>query len=173
MTVLGLFALRGLGLTAAGYGLVLAAAGIGGFLGALCAPSVGRRLGEGSSIILGRSLCTTAWFAMCLTPQQGASSTVVFVCSAQLLYGFAMGVEDPNEMAYWQALTPRAMLGRVNATRRSANRSTAVLGALLGGLVATAVGYRGTLLVVTAVFLVASLVSGLSPLRGQHVDTRR
>jgi predicted MFS family arabinose efflux permease len=58
------------------------------------------------------------------------------------------------------------MLGRVNATRRSANRSTAVVGALLGGLVAALLGYRGTLIVVTAVFLVASLVAALSPLRG-------
>jgi predicted MFS family arabinose efflux permease len=166
MTILGLFVLRELGLTAAGYGLVLAAAGVGGFLGALCAPRVGRRLREGNAIILGRLLCTTAWLAMSLTPELGATSTLLFVCSAQLLYGFAMGLEDPNEMGYWQAVTPREMLGRVNATRRSANRSTAVVGALLGGLVATVLGFRGTLIVVTVVFMVASLVAALSPLRG-------
>jgi predicted MFS family arabinose efflux permease len=166
MTILGLFVLRELGLTAAGYGLVLAAAGVGGFTGALCAPRVGRRLREGNAIILGRLLCSTAWLAMTLTPELGATSTLLFVCSAQLLYGFAMGLEDPNEMGYWQAVTPREMLGRVNATRRSANRSTAVVGALLGGLVAAVLGFRGTLIVVTAVFLIASLVAALSPLRG-------
>lgn len=166
MTILGLFVLRELGLTAAGYGLVLAAAGVGGFLGALCAPWVGRRLREGNAIILGRFLCTTAWLAMSLTPGLGATSPLLFVCSAQLLYGFAMGLEDPNEMGYWQAVTPREMLGRVNATRRSANRSTAVVGALLGGLVAAVLGFRGTLIVVTTVFMMASLVAALSPLRG-------
>ena len=173
MTILGLFVLRELGLTAAGYGLVLAAAGVGGFVGALCAPWVGRRLREGNAIILGRLLCTTAWLAMSLTPELGATSTLVFVCSAQLLYGFAMGLEDPNEMGYWQAVTPREMLGRVNATRRSANRSTAVVGALLGGLLAALLGLRGTLIVVTTVFTIASLVAALSPLRGaraQHPD---
>lgn len=166
MTILGLFVLRELGLAAAGYGLVLAAAGVGGFLGALCAPWAGRRLREGNAIILGRLLCTTAWLAMSLTPELGATRTLLFVCSAQLLYGFAMGLEDPNEMGYWQAVTPREMLGRVNATRRSANRSTAVVGALLGGLVAAVVGLRGILIVVTTVFMMASLVAALSPLRG-------
>lgn len=169
MTILGLFVLRDLGLTAAEYGLVLAATGAGGFLGALSAPWFGRRIGEGNAIILGRLLCTTAWLAMCLTPQSADSGTLLFVCSAQLLYGFAMGLEDPNEMGYWQTLTPREMLGRANATRRSANRSTAVAGALLGGLLAAALGYRGTLIVVTAVFMVASLVIVLSPLRGTRV----
>jgi predicted MFS family arabinose efflux permease len=166
MTVLGLFVLRQLGLTAAGYSLVLAAAGVGGFLGAVCAPSLGRRLHEGNAIIAGRVLCTAAWLAMSATPELGATSTLLFVCAAQLVYGFAMALEDPKEMGYWQAATPREMLGRVNATRRSANRSTAVVGALLGGLVAAALGYRGTLIGVAAVFLVASLVAALSPLRG-------
>jgi MFS family permease len=166
MTTLGLFVLRELGLNTAGYGLVLAAAGAGGFVGALAAPRVGRRLREGNAIILGRSLCTTAWLAMTLTPQLGPTGTLLFVCSAQLLYGVAMGLEDPNEMGYWQAVTPREMLGRVNATRRSANRSTAVIGALLGGLLAALLGFRGTLVTVTAVFLIASLVAALSPLRG-------
>lgn len=171
-TVLGLFVLRGLDLGATAYGFALAAIGVGGFLGAVCAPALGRRLGEGDAVVLGRALCTVAWLTVALTPALGDSAaTAAYVCGALLLYGLAMGLEDPNEMGYWQALTPRELLGRVNATRRSANRSIAVVGALLGGVLASVIGYRGTLAGVTVVFAVACLLVVLSPLRGERIAT--
>ncbi|HEX5534530.1 MAG TPA: MFS transporter [Actinomycetales bacterium] len=167
MTVLGLFLLRGVGLSPLLYGVVLASAGVGGLVGALVATAAGRRWGEGTSIIVGRLLCTLAWAAMCLTPTTTISSALIaYLCMAQMLYGFAMGMEDPNEMGYWQAITPREMLGRVNATRRTANRSTAVVGALVGGVLAGTMGQRPTLAVVATVFLIAVLVAARSPLRG-------
>ncbi|WP_298889319.1 MFS transporter [uncultured Serinicoccus sp.] len=170
VTVLGLFALRALDLGAAGYGLVLAAAGAGGFAGALVAPAVGRRLGEGDAMILGRLLCTLAWILALLTPgDHGAALALVVLGAAQALYGFAMGLEDPNEMGYWQALTPRELLGRVNASRRTVNRSVAVVGALLGGLLAAGLGYRGALALAALVFLGAALVTAASPVRGARV----
>lgn len=92
--------------------------------------------------------------------------TVWVVAGVLLVTGSFAGLEDPNEMGYWRAVTPREVLGRVYATRRSANRSTAVVGALLGGLVAAVLGLRDTLAVVTAVFRIAGLVAALSPLRG-------
>ncbi|MDR7254127.1 MFS family permease [Nocardioides sp. BE266] len=170
-TVLGLFVLRGLDLGATAYGFVLAAAGVGGFVGAVCAPALGRRIGEGDAVIIGRAMCTVAWLAVALTPDLGGAAAASYVCGALLLYGLAMGLEDPNEMGYWQSLTPRDVLGRVNATRRSANRSIAVVGALLGGVLASVVGYRGTLVGVTVAFAVACLVVVLSPLRGERVAT--
>lgn len=168
-TVLGLFVLRGLDLGATAYGVVLAAIGVGGFAGAVCAPALGRRLGEGDAVILGRGICTAAWLAVALTPDVGSIATATYVSGALFVYGLAMGLEDPNEMGYWQSLTPREVLGRVNASRRSANRSIAVVGALLGGVLASGVGYRGTLVGVTVVFAVATLVVVLSPLRGERV----
>ena len=170
-TVLGLFVLRGLDLGATTYGFVLAAAGVGGFAGAVCAPALGRWIGEGDAVVLGRALCTAAWLAVALTPDLSGPSVAAYLCAALVLYGIAMGLEDPNEMGYWQSRTPREVLGRVNASRRSANRSVAVVGALLGGVLASTVGYRGTLVGVTVVFAVATLVVVLSPLRGERVAT--
>ncbi|ANS78693.1 major facilitator superfamily MFS_1 [Serinicoccus hydrothermalis] len=169
LTVLGLFVLRDLDLSAAGYGLVLAAAGVGGFVGALLAPAVGRLRGEGDVMIASRLLCALAWAAVALTPDVGPAATVAVLCATQLLYGFALGVEDPNEMGYWQARTPRALLGRVNASRRSANRSVAVVGALAGGVLASVLDLRVALGVVALVFLAATLVLALSPVRGARV----
>ena len=167
--MLGLFVLRSLGLGATAYGFVLAATGVGGFVGAVCAPALGRRLGEGDAVILGRILCTVAWLAVALTPDLGDAGAAAYVCGGLLLYGLAMGLEDPNEMGYWQSLTPRDVLGRVNATRRSANRSIAVVGALLGGVLASVIGYRSTLVGAAVVFAVACLVVVVSPLRGERV----
>jgi MFS family permease len=167
MTVLGLFLLRGIGLSPLLYGVVLASAGVGGFLGALAATAAGRRWGEGNSIIVSRLLFVMAWGALCLTPVQLSSWAVVaYLCAAEVVYGFAMGMSNPHEMGYRQAVSPRGMLGRVNATNRAANRSTAVVGALLGGVLAGGIGHRPTLAVVTAVGLVAVLVAARSPLRG-------
>lgn len=170
LTVLGLFVLRDLEVTATGYGLVLAAAGVGGLAGAFLAPAAGRRRGEGNVMIVARGLCAVAWAAVALTPDLGRVGTIAFLCLTQVLYGFAVGVEDPNEMGYWQACTPRALLGRVNASRRSANRSVAVVGALLGGVLASTLELRVALLVVALVFLVATLVAACSPVRGARVS---
>lgn len=171
ITVLGLFVLRGLGLSPVEYGIVLAAAGVGGLIGALGAPRAAARFGEGNVIIASRALCALTWVGTALTPADGAPWVpVVFLAVVQLVYGFSMGLEDPSEMAFRQSVTPRSMLGRVNATLRSANRSTAVVGALAGGLLAGAVGFRATLLVVAAVFAVAVVVAVLSPVRGARSE---
>lgn len=166
LTAFSLLALRDLGLPAAVYGGVLSLAGVGGFVGAVLAPRFGRRVGEGRTIVLCRALCLAAWLAVALTPAGGPTSTaVVVICVAQALYGLSLGLEDPNELGYWQAATPRALLGRVNATRRSANRTAAVLGALLAGALAGGLGYRRTIGLAVVIFLVAVLVAVCSPLR--------
>lgn len=170
LTVLALLALRDLELSGAQYGVVLAAVGAGGFLGAMIAPRVGRRLGEGNVMIISRALCAVAWLAALLAPA-GINPLIAAVClgAAMFIYGLAMGVEDPNEMSYWQALTPRRLLGRVNASRRTVNRSVAVAGALIGGILVASVGTRPALAVVVSIFLVATCIAALSPLRGARV----
>ncbi|WP_373865549.1 MULTISPECIES: MFS transporter [Pseudonocardia] len=55
LTVFTPLALRDLGLSPWVYGVVLAMAGCGGFVGALLAPRAGRRLGEGTTMLVGRS----------------------------------------------------------------------------------------------------------------------
>ncbi len=173
LTVFALLALRELGISAAAYGGALSLAGVGGFAGALLAPALGRRVGEGPAVILCRALCLFAWLAIALAPADGPRwAAVSVICAAQALYGFSLGLENPNELGYWQAVTPRAMLGRVNATRRSANRTAAVLGALLTGTLAGTIGYRPTIGLAAAIFLVAVLIAALSPVRRARTTAR-
>lgn len=168
VTVFALVALRQLGLSPLLYGIALALAGVAGLAGAFCAPWLGRRLGEGNAVILARLLCAPAWALVALAPEHPVWSFVL-VGLGQAVHGFSMGLDDPNEMGYWQAMTPRDLLGRVNATRRSANRTMAVVGALLGGVVAGTAGYLWALGAIIAVFILAAALLALSPYRGTRV----
>ena len=168
VTVFALFALRHLGLSPFLYGLTLALAGVMGLFGALLAPRMGRRLGEGNTVILARLLYPICWGLVALAPQDPVWG-LVMLALAQSLYGFCMGFEDPNEMGYCQAVTPQQLLGRMHATMRSANRSMAVVGALLGGILAGVIGYHNTLWAVAGVFVLAALIIGFSPMRGARV----
>lgn len=163
MTVLSLLALRSLGFTAYTYGLLLAVFGITSLIGASIAPWCGGRLGSGRVIILARAVYPIVWLLVAIASDTATGDALLFV--ALSLQGLAAGVENSNEMGYWQTLTPDELLGRVNATRRSANRTMAALGALMAGLVVGLIGDRPTLVGVTIVLAAAALTATLSPLR--------
>lgn len=163
MTVLSLLALRSLGFTAYTFGLLLAAFGITSLIGASIAPRVGGRLGSGRVIILARVAYPIVWLLVYIAPANAIGDVLLFV--ALSLQGLAAGIENSNEMGYWQALTPDGLLGRVNATRRSVNRTMGALGALIAGLIVGLIGDRSTLIGVIIGFAAAALTAALSPLR--------
>jgi MFS family permease len=163
MTVLSLFALRSLGFTAYTFGLLLAVFGVTSLAGASIAPRIGARVGSGRVIILARVAYPVVWVLVAVAPPAAIGDAFLFV--ALSLQGLAAGLENSNEMGYWQALTPDEILGRVNATRRSANRTMGALGALVAGLVVGTIGDRPTLIVVVITFAAAALTAALSPLR--------
>jgi len=162
-TALAVIALRTLGLSPLVYSLLLTTSGVTGLAGATLAPGIGRRWGAGPTIICTRSAYPVAWLLVALTLATTARTAALFAALAVL--GLATGVENANEMGYWQRTTPDDLLGRVNATRRSANRTIAVIGALLGGTALATVGDRSTILGVATVFAVAAAIAMFSPLR--------
>ena len=163
ITVLSLFALRSLGFTAFTYGLLLAAFGVASLAGASAAPRIGARLGSGRVIILARAAYPVGWLLVAVAPAAAVGDALLFV--ALSLLGLTAGVENSNEMGYWQALTPDELLGRVNATRRSANQTMGALGALVAGLLVALIGDRPALIAVVITFTAAALIAALSPLR--------
>jgi MFS family permease len=162
-TVLSLLALRSLGFTAYTFGLLLAVFGITSLIGASIAPGWGARLGSGRVIILARVAYPIVWLLVAIAPSSAIGDALLFV--ALSLQGLAAGIENSNEMGCWQALTPDELLGRANATRRSANRTMGALGALMAGLVVGLIGDRPTLIGVIIVFAAAAVIAALSPLR--------
>jgi predicted MFS family arabinose efflux permease len=163
LTVLSLLVLRSLGFSAPAFGILLTVFGITSLIGASIAPRCGARIGSGRVIILARVAYPIAWLLVAIASPTGIGDALLFVALA--LQGLAAGVENSNEMGYWQALTPDALLGRVNATRRSINRTMAALGALGAGLLVGLIGDRPTLIGVIVVFGAAALIAALSPLR--------
>jgi MFS family permease len=163
-TVFAPFVLLRLHLTAFELGLALAAAGGAGLFGSLYSTRLGLRWGAGRVVIACRAAMPVAWAIVALAPA-GASHwvTIAALAMGQALYGLAMGAENANEMGYWQAVTPDALQGRMNATRRSINRGMIVVGAPLGGVLADTIGYRPTLWLGIAGFVLVAGYLAVSP----------
>lgn len=174
LTVLAVFALRTLGFGPFVYGLLFNAAGVGALAGATVAPRAGARFGSGATITVSRAIYPVAWILVALAPvgdvPPANAAAVALVTGAMALQGFAGGVENANEMSLRQAVTPDALLGRTSATMRSANRTMAAIGALAGGIAATLLGERATLVIVVCVFVAAFVIAIASPVRTARDD---
>jgi len=162
-TALSVIALRELGMSTVMFGLLFAITGVTSLVGATVAPAVGRRTGSGPAILWSRAVYPLAWLLVAAAATVPDGAALLFL--ALPLHGLVGGVSNPHEMGIRQQVTPDALLGRVNATMRSANRTVAALGALLGGASVGLLGGTTTAVLVAAVFLLAVTLTGLSPLR--------
>ncbi len=173
-TTFGVYALRHLGLPDWGFGLVLAAGGVGGFLGALLAPRLGAVLGAGRAILCGRALIVLPWLALALLPLSATMDLrlgLPVAAGALFLSSLAMGIEDTNDISYRQAIAPDEIQGRMNATIRTANRVVFFFGALATGVLMTLLGFAATIGIGALVFILAAAIVLFSPLRTvRHED---
>jgi MFS family permease len=163
------FLLTGLRMSPFQLGVALAATGVGGLLGALLSTKIGLRIGVGRTVMAGTTLMIVAWTIIALVPAGPGSElrwiSLAVVTLGQLLYGFALGAENANEMGYRQAVTPDALQGRMNATMRSFNRAAVVIGAPVGGLLADTIGFRATFGIGIAGLLISLVIVASSPFR--------
>ena len=139
-----LYASRTLGLSAGTIGIVLGVASVGALLGAMIAPRVGRLLGIGRAVVIGAVLFPVP---MALFPLAHGSHVV---SSAMLLTGefFAsVGVMifDVNQNSLLALAIPQALRSRVVGAYRFVNYGTRPVGALLGGILGSAIGLRETM----------------------------
>ena len=168
------FVLIGLGLTPLEMGITLASAGLFGLTGAILATGLGRRIGAGPTVLIGYFVMPLGWACITLTPMNlgGYTGTTVIVLSiGQGIYGFCLGLQNANEMAWRQAITPDTLQSRVNITIRSFNRAMIVVGAPVGGVLADAIGYRPTFWIAICGFVVVAVLLVVSPFRrARHPD---
>lgn len=158
MTALSLLALRSLGFGAWLFGALMATFGIASLVGAALAPTLGERLGTCRAVLVSRAGYPLGW-AVIVGMAAGAPSLAgPALFAGMALVGLSLGTENPNEMGLWQSLTPDPLLGRVNATRRSANRTMAAVGAIGSGFLIAQVGDLGAVGVATTGFAVAFVV---------------
>ncbi len=160
-----LFVVREFGLAPEMLGLILAAGGVGGLLGALFSGVISHRLG------LGGTMCGTALligvpqlvvpFAVgpskVIVPML-AVAVAVTACAATV-YGIATRVVRGTTI-------PGHLLGRASASFRLLVWGPIPAGAMLGGFLGTELGLRPTLLVGALGVALSSLWIILSPVRG-------
>jgi predicted MFS family arabinose efflux permease len=162
--VLVLFLVRAVGLPAGWVGGVVAVGGAAGILGGLAATPVTRRLGPGPTFLGGMAL--TALAGVVLAAAGGPLPVALGVLAgAQLLRGAGPPLFGVNQQTFRQVLVAPGMVVRVNATWRFLVYGMQPIGALLGGLLASVLTLRGTLLIGSAVMLIGVASALASPLR--------
>ena len=156
------YAMRALGLDAAGVGFTLATYGAGMVAGALLAPRIVAWLRFGPAIVFGPAVSVAAMATMVATlwRPSGALAALAF-----FLFGFGPIVWTITSTTLRQTLTPGAMLGRVSALFLTVNTGARPLGAALGGVVGAQWGEAACLWLALAGFGLQLAVIAASPVR--------
>ncbi len=135
-SILVLLALEELGMTEFGFGLLIGAGAIGGFLGTLAARPVSRITGRRWSMTGGTLIVAAGQLTIGLAPNG-------WVAAIGLAVGFfGISLFSVVGRALRQAVTPDRILGRVVTSFRFIGVGTVPIGALLGGIVAGIAGLR-------------------------------
>ena len=136
-----------MGLSEAGFGILLAGLGVGSLIGTWVAVPTERRLGRARtlavSVVLGAA--TQAVPALTARPVPVAASLVVG--------GLSMVLWNVVTVSLRQRITPDRLLGRMNASYRLVGWGTMPIGALIGGFLAETLGLRATFAIAAAAIL--------------------
>jgi len=139
-----IFFYRLLHLSPAVVGLIFAASGVGGILGALSASTLARWVGVGPTIIGSTLIGAVGLFVL---PVSLVGPAVPVIIAGYFLASFANPVYNITQVSLRQAITPDRVQGRMNATVRTIVWGTIPLGAFVGGILGTAVGVIPTILI--------------------------
>jgi MFS family permease len=167
-SIFPIFAYIELGLSPALVGTALGLGGLGVLLGAVLSAPVARRLGVGRSIIGSMALSGLSVFMVVLMPSTPVVAGAMLLGST-FLTGFTAVVYNVNQVSFRQAITPLDMQGRMNATMRFIVWGTMPIGSVAGGILATFLPLRVTILIGALVMSSAFLWVLASPVRSLRV----
>jgi MFS family permease len=144
--VIFVFVARDLDLAPALIGVIFGVGGVSALLGAVLAEPAMRRWGIGRTLIL--AFAAGAASILFLPLAAGPIVFVVIFLVAQQLAGDGFAtIHEIGRVSIIQGITPDRLQGRVNGAIRSLEWGTALLGLLLGGLIAEVIGLRPTLVI--------------------------
>lgn len=153
-SILVLFALQILDVGPVGYGILVAAGGVGAIVGSATAPALSRAVGRGGALVLSLLVAAASQTSV------GLTSTAVVAGVLLAVSGFAFGVWNVAAVSLRQALAPDRLLGRVHSAYRFLGVGASAVGALAGGVVADVLGLRAPFLVGAPLLVVAVLAAG-------------
>jgi MFS family permease len=140
--VLLLLMTRLLGFSGGKIGLIFAVGSVGAIVGSMIAPWLARRLGVGRAILLSIALGGIGPFLIAGSTGSLAAVTIALGFGIMSLTSVAYNV---NQVSVRQALCPRRLQGRMNASVRFMVWGTLPLGGFLGGALGSTIGIRPTL----------------------------
>lgn len=163
LAVLVVFLAREAALSGPTIGVVFAAAGLGGVVGAVGVPLAQRRVGVGLAIL--GTVLVTGWSGLVMAAAvlvPGATIPLMLVGAA--LFGVGVSAWSVAAVSLRQAITPAHMQGRVGASYQFVSWGALPLGALVGGLVGEQLGLAAAVALGGACGLLGLLPLVLSPL---------
>ena len=127
-------------------GLILGAGVLGLLIGSLSARSIAERIGVGRSLILGGFLLPSMplGFAL-LDVSMGVFALALFSVLFQVVAFFGAALFHTNQVTYRQLVTPKALLGRMNASMKWVMLIGMPLGAVVGSIIAEGFGLHAAL----------------------------
>jgi MFS family permease len=146
MPVFVVYAVRHLHLSPAKLGVVIGAAAVGALCGSLFTSRIRRALGLGRTMAL-TTIGVSGSPMLLLIPHGSGAATVMILAGAQFIYGISIAIFNVNAITLRQTVTPKRLLGRMNATYRMVLYGAAPFGAIGGGLLGNAVGLRTALVI--------------------------
>jgi MFS family permease len=151
-------------------GLLLGVGAIGGVIGAVIAPRVGRRLGIGGAFTLAMVIFPAATIFVPLALGMPFPIVLALLFAAEFLGGLGVMILDINGGSLLISRTPDRLRGRAGGAFSFINVGVRPIGAVIGGTLGTLIGVHETLWIVTIaqlsglLWLVRSPVPGLKEL---------
>src|SRR5439155_8154996 len=136
--------------------------GIGWLFGSVSATRLGKRLGVGRATILGAAMSGPGSLLVALAP---TGFPLPFLIAGGIVGGFGAVEYNIQQVSLRQTITPERLQGRMNAVMRFLVWGTIPLGSLTGGVLASTVGLRETLLIGALGSFTSVLPIVLSPIR--------
>jgi MFS family permease len=161
--ILLVYARRNLGLSPQAIGLAFMLSNFGPLLAALTANRVFAWLGVGRTIIASSVLGGPMFLLIPFAPH-GHAALVVLV-PAMLVGGFAGVIYNIAQVSLRQAITPERIQGRMNSVMRFIVWGAIPLGSFAGGVLASSIGLKATLITSGAGCCLAFLPVLFSPVR--------
>lgn len=158
-SILVLLATGPVGLSAAGYGLVLGIGALGGVGGAMATPFLVARVDRWWLQLGSLALCGLVDLLLAVAP------TPVTVALAWGGTGFGFAVWHVVSVSTRQRVVPPEILARVNSAARTLSFTALPAGALVGGIAAELAGLRSPAVIATVLVLVLLVVYAVT---GRH-----
>jgi MFS family permease len=145
-----------LGVTGAGFGVLLAVMSVGSIAGGFLGDKVGARFGTAPAMLIPYATFATAALAM------GIFRNIPVAVAASMATAVAGTIWNVVTVSLRQKIIPQDLFGRVNSAYRFLGTGFIAVGSLIGGFIANSHGYAAPFLV-GGIIMAVTLAIGAPP----------